>query len=108
MSEEMVTETLSSYKTDTRVGNRGNIPKARKDLHGQFINGLGSSVDARHVQKNQGIAEKAVRRVKRQRWFNVAYPIKWWDFAMERCCYLSSVHDEMAVDRKMVSNSMAL
>ena len=101
MSQGMITGTHSSGKMDTLIGYRAIVrnAKMRQTLHFGEENSLirsgsraGSSQtkefikvchdlqwnhdeNTRHRSDTNGIAERAVRREQRQRWFNVADPM---------------------------------
>ena len=54
-----------------------------------------------HRSETNGVAERAVRRVKEGTAVAVVQsgpPEEWWDCAMEYCCYLRNVHDKMSDD----------
>ena len=78
--------------------NSNEFIKVSQDLHWTH--------DTPHLSERNGIADRAVRRIKEgtasavvQKW---ALPDGWWDCAMECDCCLRKVHDKMADERDSV------
>ena len=110
MSQGMITETLPSYKMESRLGYNGSLRNKKKlgrkrptFESREFINACQvlstHDTNTPHRAEANRIAEGADRRVKdgtATAMVQSGLPDQWWDCAMECSCNLRNEHDKMA------------